>query len=352
MTFNILNHLYFSLVLVSIVTFFDVFILQKNNKLLKTVFLNFITACIFFGSGNLFNHYIGFNRVFVSFSVILLLINSLFIFSILCYNSINKYLIIFAGLILATYLFIQGYFIFIKPFPLNIALNKISLMGNSLTILQTVIITVVFGIFVYIYLQIKKRFKDDNSYFLIIKKWSFVLLFCIMLSFMSVFLRNTLGEGNIFSKYFVSISLLTAVFLILFRPRFLNRSSISVSLSTAFNKKSESNIKENIFYEIFFNQMYFLNQNASISDLSQKMKISTETLYQFIYNNYSSGFNDLVNHNRILYFIELVKGKKYKNYTIDALAQLAGFYSRHHLYKPFKKFHGGVPSDFLKSLDY
>ena len=52
------------------------------------------------------------------------------------------------------------------------------------------------------------------------------------------------------------------------------------------------------------------------------------------------------------WFLDIVKSKKYTNYTIDALSQLSGFSSRHHLYKPFKKFHGGIPSDFIKSLDY
>ena len=53
---------------------------------------------------------------------------------------------------------------------------------------------------------------------------------------------------------------------------------------------------------------------------------------------------------RVSYFIELAKSEKHNHYTIDALAQLSGFTSRHHFYRPFKKFHGGVPSDFLKSL--
>ena len=61
-------------------------------------------------------------------------------------------------------------------------------------------------------------------------------------------------------------------------------------------------------------------------------------------------FNDLVNMNRINYFIDIVNTPKYKNYTIDALAKEVGFSSRQHLYKPFKKFHGGNPSDIIDTV--
>jgi AraC-like DNA-binding protein len=61
-------------------------------------------------------------------------------------------------------------------------------------------------------------------------------------------------------------------------------------------------------------------------------------------------FNDLVNKNRVDYFIDIIHNPKYLNFTIDALAKEAGFSSRQHLYKPFKKFHGGNPSDIMDAI--
>jgi AraC-like DNA-binding protein len=55
----------------------------------------------------------------------------------------------------------------------------------------------------------------------------------------------------------------------------------------------------------------------------------------------------LVNKNRVSYFLELVANRKYYTSSIDDLAKAAGFASRQHLYKPFKKFHGGSPTDLL-----
>jgi AraC-like DNA-binding protein len=78
---------------------------------------------------------------------------------------------------------------------------------------------------------------------------------------------------------------------------------------------------------------------------------STEILQDHCVKHYDMSFANLVNKSRVNYFIELVKSPKYKHYSIDALAIEAGFNSRHHLYKPFKKFHGGTPSDFIHSIN-
>jgi len=45
-----------------------------------------------------------------------------------------------------------------------------------------------------------------------------------------------------------------------------------------------------------------------------------------------------------------MKQPENKNLTIDALSKEAGFSSRQQLYKPFKKFHGGNPSDLLDAF--
>jgi AraC-like DNA-binding protein len=72
-------------------------------------------------------------------------------------------------------------------------------------------------------------------------------------------------------------------------------------------------------------------------------------LTKFIYQNFTTTFNDLVNEARVNYFVTLVADGKHPNYTIESLAQLSGFGSRQSLYKQFKKFHGGTPSDLYNS---
>ena len=81
------------------------------------------------------------------------------------------------------------------------------------------------------------------------------------------------------------------------------------------------------------------------------MKYNDGTLVNFIAKKYDMSFSDLVNKNRVDYFIDIIHNAKYLNFTIDALAKEAGFSSRQHLYKPFKKFHGGNPSDIMDAFN-
>jgi len=105
------------------------------------------------------------------------------------------------------------------------------------------------------------------------------------------------------------------------------------------------------FENLFFNSLYYLNKEAPIELLSKELKVSREVLNDFIIKNYSINFIDLVNKNRTTYFVDLIISGKFKDITIDALAQQAGFGTRQHLYKHFKRFHGGTPSDLLKAVN-
>jgi YesN/AraC family two-component response regulator len=61
-------------------------------------------------------------------------------------------------------------------------------------------------------------------------------------------------------------------------------------------------------------------------------------------------FEELLNKSRVDYFVEIIKEPKFKNYTVEALALEVGFNSRQRFYQPFKKYHGGNPSDLIDIL--
>jgi YesN/AraC family two-component response regulator len=139
--------------------------------------------------------------------------------------------------------------------------------------------------------------------------------------------------------------------LVFYRPGFLNRSALKIAFGEKFNQESTYLISTDDFIKEFFTNLYFTDSDASIENLAKKMGINGNDLYRFVYNNYSMSFNDLVNKNRVAYFLDIVHNEQYKNYTIDALAKVVGFSSRQHLYKPFKKFHGGNPSDIIDAIN-
>jgi AraC-like DNA-binding protein len=115
----------------------------------------------------------------------------------------------------------------------------------------------------------------------------------------------------------------------------------------------ELKLNDSNFFYPFLNQQYFLNKEATIEDFCKKNNIEErDSFNEYIINNYNMSFNNLVNKNRVEYFVYLTKESKYKNFSIEALAKEAGFSSRTALYKPFKKFHGGTPIDLIDSISH
>lgn len=179
------------------------------------------------------------------------------------------------------------------------------------------------------------------------KDFSFLLdFYCVFFLFLHFF------ELPAFLFYMLSFSSFIALQIFVFyRPVFLNRSALKISYGKSFNKDENYAISQLEFINEFYTKLYFVQQDASLENLAVILKISSNDLYKFIYYKYSMTFNDLVNKNRVDYFIDIIHDAKYINYTIDALAKEAGFSSRQHLYKPFKKFHGGNPSDIMDAIN-
>jgi YesN/AraC family two-component response regulator len=97
----------------------------------------------------------------------------------------------------------------------------------------------------------------------------------------------------------------------------------------------------------FYTNFYYKNKAANIEEFSNIMGVGKEVMFNYIYFNYSMTFDELINKARVEYFVEIIKDAKFKNYTVEALALEVGFSSRQRFYQPFKKYHGGNPSDLI-----
>jgi AraC-like DNA-binding protein len=133
----------------------------------------------------------------------------------------------------------------------------------------------------------------------------------------------------------------------LYRPGFINKNGCRISFGQAFNRTAINEISTELFEFHFFSHFYFKNKEASIADFANVMGVSKELIFNHVYQTYSMSFDELVNKNRIEYFVEIIKDPKFKNYTVEALALEVGFTSRQRFYQPFKKYHGGNPSDLI-----
>lgn len=351
----------FAAFLLSIIVFMDVLLQVKRPLLLKTYFL----VLVFSVGAYSFLLWLSFVNIYI------LLCFPIFKFSIWAsmtlilshfYISDKKswvYWILGIASLVLLYSNTKMYF-YLKDFNytetnfgasvIDVFTQKVSFKVNLLP--RLLLLLTFTGINLRIAYLIFQKSEDTNHYYQRIRNWTkvFVLLEVMavaLFSIMNSFLISYVS-GNI---VLIAIAFLLLL-LVLYRPRFINTQSIKLVLSNNFRRDDSIRLTDVNFYTPFFTNHYFLQEDATLEQFCIQNAISSNEQFQDqILKTYNMTFSNLVNKNRVEYFIELVRSPKYNQYSIDALAKEAGFNSRHHLYKPFKKFHGGTPSDFISSVN-
>ena len=355
----IIHNLYFFIVVFSVIVFFDVLIRFKSPLQLKLYFLLVImgsagaSLCVFIASGpdqffliifackaicgismiQIFTYlyFIQYKKIATAYSIFTLIyLLLLSYYSLTNESMIPKYNTI-------TNVLDQREFDFKLPF-FDTALSYLYIISsNSIIVFYTYIIVF--------------RYAHDNPYFKKIKNWTiafFGLTFFMFIFFISIlFLAKT---NNIYNYASIGATLYMLL-IILYRPNFINKNGNKISFGQAFNKKFINEIKAEMFEFHFFSNFYFRNKDANIIDLANEMGVGKDVLFNYVYYTYSMSFDELVNKNRIDFFVEIIKDPKFKNYTVEALALEVGFSSRQRFYQPFKKYHGGNPSDLIDILN-
>lgn len=346
----ILNYLSVALVIQALVVFVEVLINFKRPFSLKTMILAMVISIGWRGIGTIYCSYYGYNRWIMELPGPIMGAASISFFSIIYQNNIKKYVIIFGIIMMLTQWIIMSYFSFIDPIDPGVQLINDPEMGNPIKLIKMFFVTIILGLNVDLFRKIFRKYPPDNMYFIKLRTWSPFLLCAFLLMWAGNIIKHSIPNENTIHQIIFMTGNFAILLIFLFRPKFLNRTNLKITLGDFFIIKTKSALTNQVFHETFFNKAYFLNKEASLDLFSRQMNVTAEELSNYIFNNYGLGFNDLVNKHRILYFMDLVSSGKYGNYTIDALAQDSGFSSRHHLYKPFKKFHGGTPSDFMRSV--
>lgn len=346
----ILNYLSVALGIQALIVFAEVLINFKRPFSLKSMILVIVSCIAMRGFGIIYCNYADYNRWIIELPGPFLGAAILSFFSIIYQNSIKKYVIIFGLVMVFTFLVIMSYYSFVEPIDSRIQLITIPGIGFKLKLLKLFFVTVAFALTVDLMRRIFRKFQPDNLYLIQLRRWSPYFLGSFLLIWTASLIRNGGYLDSYFYRLFSIVGDFIMLLLFLFRPKFLNRTSLRISLGDFFTRKTQGELSHDAFVEVFFTHSYFLKKETSVEELSKQLNVSPNDLANFIYKNYAMVLNDLVNKHRIIYFINLVSSGKYGHYTIDALAQESGFNSRHHLYKPFKKFHGGTPSDFMRSV--
>lgn len=353
---SIVPNLYFSIVVLAIIAFVDVLVKFKNGSILKAFFLLLPFSI---GMVALINAFNAINFIyFLAFFKSCLGIALLNIFSILYFPKFKKWTLFFSLTILFFVLFLT--LVNKNLFPVHPFLNQFKYISidNQLNIQITPLVRFIRLSFVflvavqliYFWYVIYKKLNLNNLYFEKIKIWTgFILFMTVIVILANIAIAFTTDRSfwanclTIFIGFYLSL-------LVLKRPAFLNTSAKKIAFGHKFNIEEEVEINELNFLTQFQDQKYYVQKEASLEGLAAILKVNASNLSQFIAKKYDMSFSDLVNKNRVNYFFEIVQDPAFQNFTIDALAREVGFSSRQHLNKPFKKFHGGNPSDLVESV--
>jgi AraC-like DNA-binding protein len=203
----------------------------------------------------------------------------------------------------------------------------------------------------YIY-NILFKFSFKNIYFKKVQGWTFCFFMVIFTEVFFNVLSIIFKFPNEFDTYIRIVLGLVLLLIILYRPGFINKNGSKISFGFLFNKNDfNSDVKEVDFNFYFFTNLYYKSKTADIEEFSNIMGVSKDILFKYIYFTYSMSFEELLNKSRVEYFVEIIKDPKFKNYTVAALAMEVGFSSRQRFYQPFKRYHGGNPSDLIDILN-
>jgi len=199
----------------------------------------------------------------------------------------------------------------------------------------------------YIY-NILFKFSYKNIYFKKIQTWTFCFFMVIFSQLIFILLSSVLKFPIEYKAYIRVLFGLALLLIILYRPSFINKNGTKISFGYLFNRNDfSSDIKEVDFNFHFFTKFYFKSKTANIEEFANILGVSKDLLFKYIYFNYSMSFEELLNKTRVDHFVEIIKEPQFKNFTVEALALEVGFGSRQRFYQPFKKYHGGNPSDLI-----
>lgn len=345
MYLHTLNYLSFLLIILSLMLFIDIIINFKKPTNLKIVLLLIPIVLMVRGFGYIYLFHYEYNRWLIEMPLSINAALSLIFVSYLYYNKFHWFYVGFSILFILIGLSFQIHY-FYKHLEVNIPLIEVS---NDLKLIKGVFSIFAFFLFLQLFYKIIISTKVNNKYTVNFKKWLMLLFAVFIVNFSMLFIYQIV---KIKIEIFIIIVNILIVIILFYRPRFFNVLNLKIVNNISFGKKDFFKVSDQLFNAVFYAEQFYLNNEANISQFCNKLNINPEILKDYTNTNYQMTFIDLINKNRVEYFVNLIKSGKYNNYTIEALSKLAGFGSRIHLYNNFKKFHGGTPSDLIKILKY
>ena len=116
--------------------------------------------------------------------------------------------------------------------------------------------------------------------------------------------------------------------------------------------QSESKNLALALQQLFENDKIYLRQGLSTDDVVKMLKTNSKYLSNAIKEHFQKGFVEYVNTFRVEEAIKMLKeqenGGKYANYSVEMIAEEAGFVNRATFYAVFKRIVGVTPREYIE----
>jgi AraC-like DNA-binding protein len=347
MAYSAINYFAFLLLSLAIILFFDILYKFKRPLTLRYLFLMISLGFLWKGLGYFYFLNFFYNRWLIEFPNTILASCMVLILAHLKDHKIKPKYLLYCVLITLTQFSILFYLSFIAQLPLYIPSMQVAVFIKMIRIIYSISTISICSFLIF---KILSSLKQTNDYIAKLKNWYFILSFIFVVSAFAFTSIDFASSANNFPLLLNICMNILYVIAILYRPNFINNSNIKLKTNTPFSIKELDKMDDAIFINQFFYQKYYLKMDANMEDFAEIVGFKPEVIRKHITTNYQLSFIELTNKNRVLAFLELVKSDKVKNYTIEGIAKECGFTSRFHLYNNFKKYHGGTPSDYMKTI--
>lgn len=179
-------------------------------------------------------------------------------------------------------------------------------------------------------------------------------LLIIVIIFIFVKLNFEGDLGDYFIGVYVGIFTLMTTLRVMNESAYFERTASFIDLPDVKYRKSSlnENSKQKILNEIiteFEKKEYFMENLASLSDLSKKIGQSHHHVSQVINEKLGKNFFELLAYYRIEKAKDILKSDKGAKITIEELSELVGYNSKTAFNNAFRKLTGKTPSEFKKS---
>ena len=350
-----MNYLFFTVFFLCLIAFLDVLITLKRPYILKINFLTLIITIFIINYISFYNIKNGYLYLCLPIYNVIIGSNIVLFINYTISHKMYKWVIYYLSFALISaiifsisliinpsiYSFYNEYFTSFYILPQFWYFNIFSFLYKFIILLSLSRI---------IY-EFHNNAQSNNLYKKLLRNWinNFIILLLIVITSLLIF---SFFNNKILASMVISITMVIMSYYILlsiiYKPKFLSFHKFNANFIRTFDRNIKSTLTDSNFIVPFFYNHFYLQKDANLDRFCKSFNIDDkDEFHDEIIITYKMSFNNLINKYRVNYFLEIAKSTQFNNYSIDALAQEAGFSSRHHLYKPFKKFHGGTPSDYI-----